>query len=212
MPKHKESASSSGFRPGANTRKCDPHHVSGPARNWRRVVYLASLAYRARHTEALFGGPQKAAKNPKDYHSVDGVLIRAAGAPFVEGVIAELAAEEAERQADLQRNVPGLELRTVHNDEARYRRQFEQMTADESNDGARPPEIITIRASELSKRYPIAAAYLKADDWDAASYYAKSSAGRKVKARIAAGEDYQTVLITEMQAAWWAHVRAHAFD
>jgi hypothetical protein len=53
----------------------------------------------------------------------------------------------------------------------------------------------------LTERYPAAAAYLKAQNWEAASNYAKSAAGRRARLRILAGEDY-TEVIQDMKAEW----------
>lgn len=50
-------------------------------------------------------------------------------------------------------------------------------------------------------RYPMAAAYRKAQSWERASNYAKSAAGRRACQRILAGEDY-AVVISEMEAEW----------
>jgi hypothetical protein len=53
----------------------------------------------------------------------------------------------------------------------------------------------------LVARYPAAAAYLKAENWEAASNYAKSAAGRRARLRILAGEDYAEVM-QDMKTEW----------
>ena len=54
---------------------------------------------------------------------------------------------------------------------------------------------------EAKKLYPIAAAWIRADAFEAASNYAKSAAGQRAKKRIDAGEDYNGVL-ADMDAEW----------
>lgn len=69
----------------------------------------------------------------------------------------------------------------------------------------------TVQISTANETYPIAAAYLKAESFENASNYAKSSAGKKAKERIANGEDYITAL-ADMEAEWNEHVEANMWN
>lgn len=118
----------------------------------------------------------------------------------------------AAKQAKIEANVPGLAgLTAAINEEYRYDEAFERMMADENNDGARPPRKPAISSDDLKNQYPVAAAYIKAEDWKHAAHYAKSAAGQKAMDRIAAGEDY-TLALADMEAEWSAHCDAHIWD
>lgn len=118
----------------------------------------------------------------------------------------------AAQEARIAHAIPGLaELRAAIADEDRYHEAFERMMEDEYNDGARPPKPVQISSAEVGLRYPIAAAYIKAEAWECAAHYAKSAAGKRAKQRLEAGEPYQQV-IAEMEAEWDQHVNAHVWD
>ena len=129
------------------------------------------------------------------------------------GDVADLQAEaRAAREERIKANIPGLEeLRASYDDIDRYSREFNRMMADEMNDGARPPKPPRKDQAELTEKYPVAAAYLKAESWSMASHYAKSSAGSRAMKRIENGEDSR-LAIAAMESEWSAHVEAHAWD
>jgi len=158
--------------------------------------------------------------NPYICVSVDGDALRTALAqkpmPEINRVIRTVVDLRLEKmaadEAKLLCNAPGLkELEAAYNDIERYHREFDAMMENESNDGINPPKPITANPQELAKKYPIAAAYLKAERWELASHYAKSSAGKRAKEKIANGEDYNAAL-AEMEQEWSEHTRAHAWD
>jgi hypothetical protein len=154
-------------------------------------------------------GLAKLGKNPADYRLAAGVLVRLAAVPFIESVQAAMRAVESQAAESLLLNVPGLAaLRAARDDEDRYSEQFERMMENENNDGARPPKPVREPVAVVAARFPIAAAYLKAEDWECSTNYGKANAGTKAKARIAAGEDH-TVVLAEMQTEWSAHAASH---
>jgi predicted RNase H-like HicB family nuclease len=114
-------------------------------------------------------------------------------------------AEEAIRQADEIRaannpenRIEGLrEIKRAIALEERYQFAFEKMMEDPSNDGANPPEKPEISSEELKKKYPRAAAYLKADD--------EGWIGIDFAKRILDGEDHE-VIMQEMKEAIEEHV------
>lgn len=64
---------------------------------------------------------------------------------------------------------------------------------------------------ELCKKYPVAAAYLKAHSWLVSSNIVKSIIGKDAENRILDGEDAQKA-IEDMEAQWKEYCDAHAFD
>lgn len=131
------------------------------------------------------------------------------------GKKAKWEAEEKARQEAVVRlaaNVPGLEaLRDALSRQEMYREAFARMMDDEMNDGANPPQKPVDDIAALRAEYPAAAAYLKAENWECASHYAKSAAGRKAKQAIADGADYSGAL-AQMEAEWQAHTEKHIWD
>ena len=80
------------------------------------------------------------------------------------------------------------------------------------NDGiGKTPNKPEFELDELKKKYPRAAAYMKAESWQLASHYAKATAGTHGLERIIEGEDYEQVLC-DMEAEWDAHVKEHMWD
>lgn len=105
-------------------------------------------------------------------------------------------------KAELLANVPGLkDLQDAIDAEIHYAHEFEAMMDDEQNDGVRPPKLPVVKSSDIAALYPVAAAYIKAERYESASHYAKSSAGKKAKAIIAEGGDYKTA-IENMEKEW----------
>ena len=124
---------------------------------------------------------------------------------------AEIKARE-DAAARLAANVPGLQaLRDALSRREMYHEAFERMMDDEFNDGARPPKKPADDIDALNAQYPAAVAYLKAESWECASHYAKSSAGSKAKQAIADGADYNEAL-AQMEAEWQAHCDEHIWD
>lgn len=131
-------------------------------------------------------------------------------AHFAAEKAAERAAYEA-RQAKINA-IEGLtELTDAIEAEIAYGNAFNRMMEDEYNDGVNPPSRPKVSSVELRKQYPRAAAYIKAENWEYASHYAKCGAGRRAKERIINGEDYVTVL-ADMDAEWSAHCAEHMWD
>jgi len=137
--------------------------------------------------------------------------LRKVEVPEVIRIIRNVADLRAEAEAKLKANVPGLdELRAAYEQEYEAFARMMDMMDDEQNDGARPPKPAA-NPAELAVKYPVAAAYLKAEAWSMASHYAKAAAGRKAMENIANGEDYKTALAT-MEKEWAEHCNAHMWD
>lgn len=95
-----------------------------------------------------------------------------------------------EEKAKLETNVPGIgELQAAYAAEAEYRSAFAAAMEDEQNDGVRMPTPPTVNIEELEAKYPLAALYIKADNFSGAENYAKAAAGRKAKDILADGGD-----------------------
>jgi len=117
--------------------------------------------------------------------------------------------EREESAARLATNVPGLDaLRDARNQWDMYHDAFNRAI---DRDDVRMPNQPTVDAKALTAQYPVAAAYLKAEAYEYASNYAKSSAGRKAKQAIANGMDY-TEALAQMEDEWAAHCDAHKWD
>lgn len=63
------------------------------------------------------------------------------------------------------------------------------------------PEKPTETVEELSKQYPRAAAYVKADRWSYSSHFYKASCGKRAKEAILNGNNFEEV-IADMKSAW----------
>jgi len=117
------------------------------------------------------------------------LLDKASGEQLGAALNAQRAAAKAAHDALLAANVPGLnELLKAVNDHAYYHEQFACAMEDEYNDGVNMPRQPTSDIDALSAQYPRAALWIKADNYEDASNYHKSSAGRRAKAMIEAGE------------------------
>lgn len=138
-------------------------------------------------------------------------MIKAAKPEILARFAEKKAAEDARRKAreDKINAIEGLtELKAAIDAEIAYGRAFDRMMEDEYNDGVNPPSKPKVSSADLRKQYPRAAAYIKAENWEYANHYAKSSAGRRAKERIINGDDYSTVL-ADMEAEWSAHCEEH---
>ena len=78
---------------------------------------------------------------------------------------------------------------------------FDRMMA--SGDSCYSPVYHGPAAGEVAKKYPAAAAYLRAEAFCGAAHDQKVSAGQRAVARLEAGEDY-IIVMREMDAEWLA--------
>jgi len=96
-------------------------------------------------------------------------------------------------EADLERKIPGLHiLRNARGEQADY---FDAMTAmmeDEGNDGVTPPAP-PADYDTLAALHPVAAAYLRAEEYEAASNDVKAAAGHEARALLEAGSVEQAL-------------------
>ena len=117
--------------------------------------------------------------------------------------------ETAERRQNLRDAIPGLkELEAAKVEQAAYREAFER--AMDSGDGIYPTKPKSDPA-ELSVRYPMAAAMLRAESYSCAANYRKASAGRKAVERILDGEDWEKA-VSDMEADWNEEANKHMWD
>jgi hypothetical protein len=125
----------------------------------------------------------------------------------VVGMVVDFGAEAA---AAKLANIPGLaELQAAVNAWERYEIERERRLNSESMSSIIPAR--PMDPAEVAAKYPVAAAYLKADDWAGAANFEKVSAGKKAMKRIEAGENYETV-IAEMEAEWTKAAMGHIWD
>ena len=107
--------------------------------------------------------------------------------------------ETAERRRNFRDAIPGLkELEIAKAEQAAYREAFSR--AVDSGDGIYPTKPKS-DPEELSARYPMAAAMLRAESYSRAANYHKASAGSKAVERILDGEDWEKA-ISDMEAEW----------
>lgn len=117
--------------------------------------------------------------------------------------------ETAERRRNFRAAIPGLkELEAAKAEQAAYREAFSR--AIDSGDGIYPHKPKSDPA-ELSARYPMAAALLRAESYSRAANYHKASAGSKAVERILDGEDWGKA-ISDMEAEWQEAVSEHMWD
>jgi hypothetical protein len=119
----------------------------------------------------------------------------------------DVAEESARQQAEMKKwkkDVGVDHLRKCFADEDRYHRQFDRMMSDEQNDGVKSPKAPANDIEKECEKYPIAAAYLKAERFESASNYMKSAAGRKAKNKIMQGVDPEQA-IADMHKEWGDH-------
>ncbi len=119
------------------------------------------------------------------------------------GDVVDFASElVAEKEARIKANVPGFdELRNIINDWDSYYESCSRMAKSEKIDGVNPTERPEVKITEIAKRYPVAAAYMKADEWSLSSHSVKSAVGDEAKSRIENGEDHE-IVIAEMEKEW----------
>lgn len=115
----------------------------------------------------------------------------------------------AERRRNFRAAIPGLkELEAAKAEQAAYREAFAR--AVDSGDGIYPAKPKSDPA-ELSAKYPMAAAMLRAESYSRAANYRKASAGRKAVERILDGEDWEKV-INDMETEWNKAASEHMWD
>jgi len=117
--------------------------------------------------------------------------------------------ETAERRRNFRAAIPGLkELEAAKKEQAAYREAFSR--AVDSGDGIYPAKPKSDPA-ELSERYPMAAAMLRAESYSRAANYRKASAGSKAVERILDGEDWEKA-ISDMETEWHEATSEHMWD
>jgi hypothetical protein len=158
---------------------------------------------------ALMG--DKMAVSPRD----KAVKLVKAHPAEVQEIKAALMVEKAEeRETTVRRHnfrsaIPGLkELEVAKAEQAAYREAFAR--AVDSGDGIYPAKPKS-DPSELSARYPMAAAMLRAESYSRAANYRKASAGRKAVERILDGENWEKA-IGDMEAEWHEATSEHMWD
>lgn len=158
---------------------------------------------------ALMGG--KMAVSPRE----KAVKLVKAHPAEVQEIKAALLAEKAEeRETTVRRHnfrsaIPELkELEVAKAEQAAYREAFAR--AVDSGDGIYPAKPKS-DPSELSARYPMAAAMLRAESYSRAANYRKASAGRKAVERILDGENWEKA-IGDMEAEWHEATSEHMWD
>jgi len=123
----------------------------------------------------------------------------------VVGIAADLVAERiAAKKELLKKMVPGLdELRAALNDRDRHYRAT-QSRFDDENGCCRQVRPVAVDPEQAAEKYPVAAAYIKADGWTNSNNVGKYSAGKKAKARIEAGENHE-IVIADMEREWTSY-------
>lgn len=141
------------------------------------------------------------------------VTILKANKQEIMSIIREEQAEQEraieERKAKIA-SIEGLDIiRNARDDMRRWQEEFDKSFENVGGFGVREkPEY---DFEEMERKYPRAAAYLKAEAYENASHYAKSAAGKEAKEKILNGEDYEKV-IEEMEAKWRSHCSEHIWD
>lgn len=105
-----------------------------------------------------------------------------------------------ENKKKLRENVPGIsELEQIENEWDKYRDQKSRdIYSGAGKSTAKKPEH-TIE--EISRKYPAAFAYIKAQNYSNSSNYSKAAAGKKAMESIKNGEDYKKA-IKSMESEW----------
>ena len=129
-----------------------------------------------------------------------------AGRMILPRAVADSAINQRQRErVSLSRNVPGLpELRAARNYDQSQQESFSRSVYGGSGRLTGNPNSNTY--ASLAKRYPRAAAYLRAESWSTASNDVKASAGRNAMNAIASGKSYKAA-IREMEERWRRHSR-----
>lgn len=116
------------------------------------------------------------------------LVVKAADKPEVLAQIEAIETAKADRIAKIAA-IEGLaELRAALDAEAQYQEDFARMMEDEGNDGARPPVATHPHPADLATAYPVAALYLRAEDYRCANHWRKVKAGYDAIELIVAGD------------------------
>jgi len=114
------------------------------------------------------------------------------------------------REEKLNALFPGLkEIESAINAENLNRNSFKHMmdSGDCNYKSYAPP----VSSDELRKKYPAAAAYLKAKSYINSSNVGMYSAGKKAIKRLESGEDYK-IVIADMKKEWSEYTRAKVLE
>lgn len=123
------------------------------------------------------------------------------------------AADEAaaQRRAKIEA-IEGLsELHEALRKKAEFYQNLNRMMDDENNDGVFPPRKPEVSPEEIAKKYPRAAAYVRAEDWSNAAHCAKASIGEKALDAIINGADYESA-VKAMETEWSEYCTEHIWD
>lgn len=131
-------------------------------------------------------------------------------------ILARLKAKEAETKkayaeycAKLDAITGLKELQDAIDDLNLWHEEYEASFAECGGLGVRPKPTYDLEA--MRKKFPRAAAYLKAKSYSQAANWAKASAGKEAAESILNGEDYEQV-IAKMEEKWGDHCTAHIWD
>lgn len=117
----------------------------------------------------------------------------------------ERAYQEQQRKID---GIKGLrEIREAENAYENYRYEYDRFIANGAI-GSWPKEP-TAKVAELKKKYPRAAAYMKAEEFKRDYNSAKAVAGEKAQQKIIDGYDFNKA-IKEMEKEWDEYCKKHA--
>lgn len=131
-------------------------------------------------------------------------------------ILARLMAEKAKEKkayaeycAKLDAITGLKELQTAIDDLNLWHEEYEASFAECGGLGVRPKPIYDLEA--MRKKFPRAAAYLKAQSYSRAASWAKASAGKEAAEAILNGEDYEQA-IAKMEGKWDEYCTAHIWD
>ena len=118
--------------------------------------------------------------------------------------------EKWKKREEAIKGIDGLEeIKHAIADLEAWHEEFEKSFDDIGGLGVRPmPEY---NLSEMRKRFPRAAAYLKAENWEYSEHYVKSRCGKTAKEKIINGQDYDQT-IAEMEKEWADYCQEHVWD
>ena len=141
-------------------------------------------------------------------------IIRAAKPEIMAVLLERRAAEEraAEEKAAKIAAIPGLqEIQAAQADLARWQQEWDDSFEGEGGGGVGVREKPEYDLPALCRAYPLAAAYLEAEEFSLSYNYTKASAGRDALDALLDGADPAQTL-KSMRAKWAAYVNEHAWD
>ena len=132
-----------------------------------------------------------------------------------EAILAILRKDKADKKAAIeerQRKIDSIEgLKELEALMDEWDKWFRALHRSYDDCTYRVPVKPAIEVAELAKKYPRAAAYIKAEAMSEARHFAKSSAGKKALERIINGEDYGEAL-RDAEAEWTKYCDDHVWD